>query len=112
MFSLKALLAKLSTGQRMAISLGALLALTVIISIVGYTALSRITADGQHALKVNARVTEQSLKVSSGVSDLRRYEKDVFLNLRDAGKVADYEKKWQGIRDGVVVSLGVLYGLV
>jgi len=112
MITPKSLLAKLSTGQRMILSLGMLLALTVAISAVGYASMSRISSDAQHALTVNVKIAEESLRVAGNVSNLRRFEKDAFLNLSDAAKVTDYEKKWQAARVDVGSSLTQLRDLV
>jgi methyl-accepting chemotaxis protein len=112
MITPKSLLAKLSTGQRMILSLGTLLTLTIAISAIGYLSMSKISSDAQHALNVNATVDEQALKVTAGVSNLRRFEKDAFLNIGDATKVTDYANKWQGARADVEASLTQLRSLV
>jgi len=112
MITPKSLLAKLSTGQRMLLSLGTLLALTVAISAIGYLSMSKISSDAQHALKVNARVAEEAMQVAGAVSNLRRFEKDTFLNVGDATKVTDYANKWQAARADVDSSLSDLRGLV
>ncbi len=112
MFSLKSLLSRIDSGQRMILALGALLSLTLAISIVGYTSVSRIAADSQQALTVNARAAEQSLKVASNVGDLRRFEKDVFLNVSSPDKVTDYEKKWSQVRDRAIAAITELKGVV
>ncbi len=112
MITPKSLLAKLSTGQRMVLSLATLLALTVAISAVGYLSMEKIASDAQHALAVNATVAEQALRVADGVANLRRFEKDVFLNLADAAKVTDYASKWQTARADVGTNLTQLQALV
>ncbi|HEX2736362.1 MAG TPA: methyl-accepting chemotaxis protein [Polyangiaceae bacterium] len=100
MFSLKAFINRIDVGVRMIVALTILLALTVAIGVVGYTSLSKTSNESQHALLVNSRAAVLASRVAGQVADLRRFEKDVFLNVTAAAKVAEYEKKWaQGRAD-------------
>lgn len=108
MFSLKATLRRLNSGQRMVLALSMLLLLTAGISIVGYTSVSRIAADSQEALGVNARLAQLSMSLAQNVGDLRRFEKNMFLRMANMANVNDELRKWNNVLDKAHKSLGAL----
>lgn len=108
MFSLKATLRRLNSGQRMVLALGMLLLLTAGISIVGYTSVSRIAADSQEALGVNARLAQLSMSLAQNVGDLRRFEKNMFLRMANMSNVNDEFRKWNNVLEKAHKSLGAL----
>ena len=105
MFSLKGSLSRFNSGQRMIFSLGLLLLLTIIISIIGFTSVSRIAEDSHQALSVNARAAQLSMSLAQNVGDLRRFEKNIFLRMANPDFVRDELKKWTDVRENAGRSL-------
>jgi methyl-accepting chemotaxis protein len=95
MFSLKNFFKKIDSSAGLRLALGSLLALTLALSVVGYVSVARIADDSQHALRFNAAAAGRALQVAGNVADLRRFEKDVFLNIASETKVIEYQKKWE-----------------
>jgi len=105
MFSLKSSLSRFNSGQRMIFSLGLLLLLTIIISIIGFTSVSRIAEDSHQALSVNARAAQLSMSLAQNVGDMRRFEKNIFLRMANPDFVRDELKKWTDVRENAGHSL-------
>ncbi len=61
---------------------------------VGYWGLSGMTDDVDQMLQREAKMAEHSTRAQVNVLGLRRYEKDLFINMHDPAKVAEYEKKF------------------
>jgi methyl-accepting chemotaxis protein len=95
----------------MVFALGTLLLLTAIISVVGYSSVSRIERDAQQALNVNARLAQLSLSLAQNVGDLRRFEKNMFLRISSTEAVNQELNKWLDIRKKADQSLEALKNL-
>ncbi|MBR32040.1 MAG: hypothetical protein CMN77_12090 [Spirochaetaceae bacterium] len=71
---------------------------SVIIAVVAYEGqqgLSRLTDQTVGMLDKEAVIAMDAQRLAVHVLQLRRYEKDTFLNLADAGKRAEYIEKWE-----------------
>ena len=84
----------LKIGTRLGLSFGLLLLLVVVMSGVGYWGVKSISSTTVHMLQGDANIAGNSARARADVLLLRRYEKDLFLNVTDAKKVDEYYKKW------------------
>ncbi|HEY5995475.1 MAG TPA: methyl-accepting chemotaxis protein, partial [Candidatus Deferrimicrobiaceae bacterium] len=85
----------LKIGTRLGMSFGLLLLLLVIVSGVGYWGVKSISTTTIRVLQADANVAEHAARARADVLLLRRYEKDIFLNVTDPKKVDEYHKKWE-----------------
>jgi methyl-accepting chemotaxis protein len=84
----------LSIGIRLALAFVLMLAITGGVAAAGYWGLSRVATTTLEMLAVDAPTSGRSDDARASALNLRRYEKDVFLNLGDAEKQAEYERSW------------------
>jgi methyl-accepting chemotaxis protein WspA len=90
-----------------------LIALTLIlaVSISGYWGMRNIIRRGEAVLQTDARIAETAAFAQASMLNLRRYEKDLFLNCLDRKKVEEYHAKFLRARDILVERLGELHRL-
>ncbi|MGV1098865.1 methyl-accepting chemotaxis protein [Thiovibrio sp. JS02] len=94
-------------GRRLLVSFGAVLLLLVLVAGVG---LWGVIA-GKHAteaiLETEGKILQHAVQLDADILGLRRFEKDIFLNIEKAEKVSDYFKKWSRVyakvSDGIAV---------
>src|SRR5262245_42358422 len=102
---------RMTVGRKllMLASLGALL--TLVVGGVGFWG-TRDGAERTRAMLANeAKIAEHSARMRANVLGMRRYEKDLFLNLGDAAKETDYVKKWTEQGEHLTARLGALAGV-
>jgi methyl-accepting chemotaxis protein len=66
----------------------------VVIGITGYLGISKMQDAFEDLLNVDSKVVEYAQRSRANLNMLRRYEKDLFMNIDSAEKVTDYRKKW------------------
>ncbi|HLK90463.1 MAG TPA: methyl-accepting chemotaxis protein [Polyangia bacterium] len=81
-------------GRRLGLGFGAVLALVVAVAAIGYWNLQATAAIATRILESDAPLVERAFRVRANTLELRRYEKDMFLNLASAEKEAEYLAKW------------------
>src|SRR5262249_30606779 len=96
----------LRVGPRITAAFAIMIALLLTIATTGFFTLSRIASEVDHALKLNAPMAEHAARTRTDAADLRRYEKDIFLNISDPAKVVEYQKKWMVVREEMIMDLG------
>ncbi len=92
------MLQNLSIGKRLGFATGILLTLMILIAVAGFWgtgATARATRDISSGEVPQLRA---ALEARAWSLMLRRFEKDVFLNIATPDKVADYSTKWQNAR--------------
>jgi len=92
-------------GARLALVLGAVLLLTAGIAGSGVYGLFKLHVTSTAVLTQDVALAERAAQIQNGVLQARRFEKDAFINLADAEKLAPYLKKWQAARDGLVAAI-------
>jgi len=105
------MLKTLSIGKRLGLGFAAILTMLTIVAATGYwstMATHDVTLD---VLNVDAAITEHSQRARALTLELRRYEKDFFLNMGSAAKQAEYLDKWQDSRGGLEEKLSLLQRL-
>jgi methyl-accepting chemotaxis protein len=81
-------------GRRLGLGFGAMLALVVVVAAIGYWNLQSTAAIATRILESDAPLVEKAFRVRANTLELRRYEKDMFLNMGNAEKEAEYAAKW------------------
>lgn len=66
----------------------------LIISAIGLMSLRAVSGDTENLIQQNFQLDRAMGDLRGAVGNLRRYEKDAFINLANKEKVAEYRKKW------------------
>jgi methyl-accepting chemotaxis protein len=66
----------------------------LVIGIVGYWGVDKMENILVLIVDQDAKTVEYAQRMRANIVGLRRYEKDIFLNLQSADKVSEYRKKW------------------
>ncbi len=90
--------ANLRIGARLALVLCGVLLLTAAVALSGVFGVSTLYATSARVLSEDVALAERATEIQNGVLQARRFEKDAFINLADADKLAGYLKKWQDNR--------------
>jgi methyl-accepting chemotaxis protein len=89
------MLENLKIGTRLGLGFGLLLAVVVGVAGAGYWGMSNIARTTLDILQGDAKLAEHSARARANTLGLRRFEKDVFLNIDSPEKVAEYRTKWE-----------------
>jgi len=81
-------------GKRLALGFGLTLLLLALVAGAGLWGLDRAVGTTVEVLDEDLALLNSAMEIRSHTLNLRRFEKDIFLNLGDAGAVADYQAKW------------------
>ena len=91
-------------GKRLGLGFGLVVLLVFGLGAAGFWGISSISRATGELLNHEVKMVEYSNELSVSINELRRFEKDAFINIDSAEKVDEYVKKWQEKR-GVAVSL-------
>ncbi len=97
-----------SIGMRLSLGFGVLLALLFLLSVIGYWGVHVVHGTTVHMLEGDAQVAEHAARARANILGLRRFEKDVFINIGNTDKVANYSKEWNDERESVISRLSDL----
>ncbi|MDH4164435.1 MAG: methyl-accepting chemotaxis protein [Nitrospirota bacterium] len=95
------MLNNLRIGARLGVGFSFLLLMLIIISIVGYWGASSVSGTALFILEGDAHMQEHASRMRANVNAMRRYEKDLFLNIGNGEKESEYLKKWKEDNDSV-----------
>jgi methyl-accepting chemotaxis protein len=88
------MLKNMKIGQRLSLGFGVVLVMLMTVAAVGYYNLTATAGIATHILEADAPLVELAHRVRSETLELRRFEKDQFLNIGNAEKEAEYATKW------------------
>lgn len=88
----------LKIGTRLILAFGLLLLLMATATGAGYWGMGSIGNETLDMLRTDARLERSSARAQISTLELRRFEKDTFLNLGDPSKMDDYLTKWNDNR--------------
>ncbi len=88
------MLKNLTIMGRLGVGFGLLLALLVACAGVGVIGLNMLYSTAHHAVANDVQIAQRAAKINLLVLNERRFEKDAFINLADAEKLASYKAKW------------------
>ncbi len=89
------MLKNMKIGIRLGIGFGAVVLLLIGIVITGHWGVNSMSEATIKMIQGDATISEHAARARANVLGLRRYEKDLFLNLGDKAKEDEYLKKWQ-----------------
>src|SRR6266550_5316959 len=102
------MLQNMSIGKRLGLATGILLTLMILVAVAGYWGTGTTSRATRDITNVEAPELTAALEARGWSLMLRRFEKDVFLNIATADKVADYSTKWQNARQSLDQTLASL----
>jgi len=85
---------QLSFAARISGGFGVMILLIVLMASLGYWGLDRESTEVSTMVNTDIAVNSSVGEARVEVGNLRRFEKDSFLNITDEGKVKDYRSKW------------------
>jgi methyl-accepting chemotaxis protein len=88
-------LRNMKLGTRLALGFGFVLAMLIMIGVSGYWGVNSISHTMIAMLQGDALVAEHAARARANVLGLRRYEKDIFLNIGSKEKEEQYLKSWK-----------------
>jgi len=88
------MLKNLPIGKRLGLAFGTLLTLMLGVAGAGYWGLHDTARLARQVLDLDSPLVEQSQRARANTLGLRRFEKDVFLNIATPAKVDEYVDKW------------------
>src|SRR5260370_27102348 len=89
------MLQNMSIGKRLGVGFGLLLILVSLVAGSGYRATRLASRLAMQVLTVESPLVEHSQRAKGNTLGMRRFEKDVFLNIATPAKVPDYLTKWR-----------------
>jgi methyl-accepting chemotaxis protein len=92
------MLKSLSVGKRLAIGFGLMVVLLISMGLSGYWGLEAITRETLRVLDGDAKVVTLAARAKATTLELRRFEKDTFLNIEEAQVRSQYTAKWDAQR--------------
>src|SRR5215212_6242055 len=98
-------------GKRLTLAFAITLMLVGVVAAAGFWGLSQIVTTVGTILNRDTKLMEYASDLEARTLNLRRFEKDVFLNVADAEKVAEYSAKWQAAHAAAVQDLDQLQQL-
>src|SRR5688572_25988525 len=98
-------------GKRLTLAFTIALILVGIVAAAGFWGLSQMADTVDAILNRDAKLMQHASDLESKTLNLRRFEKDVFLSVADAEKVAEYSAKWKTAHAAAVADLDRLQQL-
>ena len=89
------MLSRMNIGMRMGLAFATLVTLALALAGSGYWGLSAVTATAERIISVDVVSADLSGQVQTSALELRRFEKDYFLNVADQGRRSEYLTKWK-----------------
>ena len=105
------MLQNMSIGKRLGLGFGLLLVLVALVAGSGYRATRLASRLALQVLDVESPLVEHSQRAKGNTLGMRRFEKDVFLNIGTPDKVAEYLTKWRDQHDRLQGELATLDSL-
>ncbi len=70
-----------------------------VVGCIGLYETEAITRSSRQVITVNTKLVEHAQRLRANINMMRRYEKDLFLNLGDASSITKYQKSWDEAKD-------------
>ena len=95
-------------GARLGLGFGIVLLLLIGIAVSGYWGINSVSGTTMKMLQGDAKIAEHSARARADVEALRRYEKDVFLNIGSSEKVGRSHEEWKKENENLVARINDL----
>jgi len=93
------MLSSMSLGKRLGLAFAILVVLVVSTAGVGYWGMSSVATVATHVVRVDVVKADASAMMEVATLELRRFEKDYFINIGDPSKQSEYLDKWVQARE-------------
>jgi len=88
-----------SVSRRLTVAFGAMAVIVLVVALMGYAGIGSVAGLSREIVSIEAVVALGSKDLQSAVLNLRRFEKDTFLNIDDNAKATEYVDKWKKERE-------------
>src|SRR5947207_4501614 len=95
MFRVEKFLGSMRVSRKLAAAFMLVIGLMAAASIVGLVTTRSNLPRLDYMVKIDANLAFEGADVRAVLLEMRRYEKDIFLNVADPAKVTEYEGKWK-----------------
>ncbi len=95
-------------GKRLGVAFGISIILVAVVALTGFWGLSQTVQTTYAILHHDAKMMEQASQAQANGLGLRRFEKDLFLNIGDKQKESDYSDKWNKEHADLIENLNML----
>ncbi|HEX9024330.1 MAG TPA: methyl-accepting chemotaxis protein [Geobacteraceae bacterium] len=92
---------ELKIGARLGLSFGIVLLLLAAVAATGWWGVKTLTGTTVTMLRGDAQIAKNAARARADVLELRRFEKDIFINIDNPEKVKEYYAKWNEAREKV-----------
>jgi methyl-accepting chemotaxis protein len=99
-------------GQRLTVTFAIFILLTITIAGFSFWGMYQISNDTLTVLQVDAKMAGYAADIKSSSLNLRRFEKDVFLNIDSQEKLAEYIIKWESENKILIENLSQIENVV
>jgi len=99
---------KLTIGRKLGFGFGVALFVSIAMGLTCYYSVSDISQAFRTLLSKDATVLEHATRARSDVLGMRRFEKDILLNIDSKETVAKYLEQWKGEREHLLARLDVI----
>jgi hemerythrin-like metal-binding protein len=89
----------LKISTKLTAGFGLVLALLAAIGVCGYFGAKTMRTIADDAINTDGKIIEHSERIRMNILQLRRFEKDLFLNIASGDKVTEYQGKWDKARE-------------
>jgi methyl-accepting chemotaxis protein len=108
----KEMLKNMKIGMRLGLGFGIVLLLLIGIAVSGYWGTNAMSSTTIKMLQGDAMVAEHAARARANTNALRRYEKDLYLNIGDKVKEAKYLDEWNAQHEHLTARLNDLEKVV
>src|SRR5262245_52117257 len=106
------MLSQITIGRRLVLGFGIVLLFLLGVAGVGQWALRTSVRTAVAVLDVDVAASDHSQSMRAAVLDMRRFEKDLFLNIGNDAKESEYSAKWEAARSTTEQALTALDRLI
>jgi methyl-accepting chemotaxis protein len=85
----------MNLGKRLRLAFGTAFVMLLLVGATGYWGIRFLSQSTANMLGGEAKIAENSARLRANVLGLRRYEKDIFINIDTKAKVTEYAAKWK-----------------
>jgi len=86
-------------GTRLSLGFSIILLFIIAIGIASYLGMNKMSFYIDDLANNDGALMDDSQRARANINMMRRYEKDLFMNIGDAAKMEDYKKKWDDARE-------------
>lgn len=88
--------ANITIRTRLYLLAGVSILFLAVLAVSSYLGLEKMESLAEDLANNNAKLVEISQRERVNINLMRRFEKDLYINIGDAAKMEDYRKKWEG----------------